>query len=91
MISLYGHNSQNIADAGQAVKKGDIIALAGSTGRSTGPHVHFEVWQAGANITPAFMPDSGIRISSVKVVKRMQASFRKEILADGTLLITNIR
>ncbi len=41
--SFYGHNSSLTVNAGQTVKKGDIIAKAGSTGRSTGSHCHFEV------------------------------------------------
>lgn len=90
MITLYGHNSQNIADHGQAVKKGDTIALAGSTGRSTGPHVHFEAWQSGNNITAAFMPGSTVKIASASNISRQRASFRKEVLSDGSLLITNI-
>ena len=41
--TLYGHGSEIIAQTGQEVKKGDIIMKAGSTGWSTGPHLHFEV------------------------------------------------
>lgn len=41
--TLYGHNSQLAVKVGQTVKKGQVIAYAGSTGKSTGPHVHYEV------------------------------------------------
>jgi murein DD-endopeptidase MepM/ murein hydrolase activator NlpD len=48
----YGHNSKNIVKKGQYVEKGEVIALSGNTGRSTGPHVHFEVRQSGVAINP---------------------------------------
>ena len=43
LVTVYGHNSRLLAKEGQEVKKGDIISKAGSSGRSTGPHCHFEV------------------------------------------------
>lgn len=43
ITTLYGHGSELIAKVGQTVKKGDLIMKAGSTGWSTGPHLHFEV------------------------------------------------
>ena len=43
IVTLYGHGSEILVNAGQTVKKGDIIMKAGSTGWSTGPHLHFEV------------------------------------------------
>ncbi|RKZ41832.1 MAG: hypothetical protein DRQ49_03840 [Gammaproteobacteria bacterium] len=48
----YGHNSKNLVKVGAYVSKGQVIALVGSTGRSSGPHVHFEVRQSKVAINP---------------------------------------
>ena len=50
--TLYSHNRANLVKDGETVKKGQAIAELGSTGRSTGPHVHFEVSKNGRNINP---------------------------------------
>lgn len=52
LVTLYGHCSQLLARVGQTVEAGDIIALSGSTGRSTGPHLHFEVRVNGERTNP---------------------------------------
>ena len=49
----YGHNQSHIVKVGDTVKKGQQIALMGSTGRSTGPHVHFEVLHNGKSVNPS--------------------------------------
>ena len=91
MISLYGHNSRLEAIQGQAVDQNTVIALSGNTGRSTGPHLHFEAWQAGINVTPAFMPGSSKHLLNNHVISaKSRISFRKEMLADGSVLFTNI-
>jgi len=52
-ITRYAHNDKNVAALGAIVKKGDVIAKMGSSGRSTGPHVHFEVFKNGRTVDPA--------------------------------------
>ncbi len=53
--SAYGHMSGLAVTAGQKVAKGEIIGFAGSTGYSTGPHVHYEVLADGENVDPYYM------------------------------------
>ena len=49
----YAHNKSQLVDVGETVRKGQAIALMGSTGRSTGPHVHIEVLRNGKQVDPA--------------------------------------
>ncbi len=51
-VTRYGHNQMLLVQAGEAIKRGQVIAKLGSTGRSTGPHVHYEVLKNGARINP---------------------------------------
>jgi murein DD-endopeptidase MepM/ murein hydrolase activator NlpD len=52
LSTAYGHNSRILVKVGQRVRRGDLIANAGNTGRSSGPHVHYEVRLNGAPVNP---------------------------------------
>jgi murein DD-endopeptidase MepM/ murein hydrolase activator NlpD len=51
-VTRYAHNAKLLVNLGQTVKRGDALALMGSTGRSTGTHVHFEVLRDGRPMNP---------------------------------------
>lgn len=66
-VTLYGHMSSIAVYNGQTVSQGDVIGYVGSTGLSTGPHLHFEVRTGGGKIDPeqffsglTFSPDAGV-------------------------------
>jgi murein DD-endopeptidase MepM/ murein hydrolase activator NlpD len=50
--TFYAHNRKVAVKTGQKVKRGDVISYVGSTGNSTGPHVHYEVWRNGGSTNP---------------------------------------
>ena len=52
IVTLYGHGQTIYATLGQTVKQGDVIMAVGSTGNSTGPHLHFEVRKDGVATSP---------------------------------------
>lgn len=52
-VTRYAHNKQNLVETGAVVRKGDTIALMGSSGRSTGAHVHYEVYKHGRAVDPS--------------------------------------
>lgn len=53
LVTRYSHNKETLVKPGDVVRKGETIALMGSTGRSTGAHVHFEVYKHGRSVDPS--------------------------------------
>jgi murein DD-endopeptidase MepM/ murein hydrolase activator NlpD len=51
-VTRYAHNKKNLVNVGDVVKKEQVLALMGNSGRSTGPHVHFEVLRHGRAVDP---------------------------------------
>jgi len=50
--TAYAHNRKNLVRVGQRVHRDEVIAISGSTGTSTGPHVHYEIWKDGHHVNP---------------------------------------
>jgi len=50
--TIYAHNQKNLVHVGQRIKRGDVIALSGSTGTTTGPHLHYEIWKDNTPVNP---------------------------------------
>jgi murein DD-endopeptidase MepM/ murein hydrolase activator NlpD len=57
--SMYGHLSRILVGAGSRVSRGEVIALSGNSGRSTAPHLHFEIRHSGTSLDPRTMVKQG--------------------------------
>jgi murein DD-endopeptidase MepM/ murein hydrolase activator NlpD len=91
MISIYAHHLRNMVKSGDRVAKDSVVAYSGSTGHSTGPHLHFEAWQAGRNVTSAFLPSfAGRKIEASSHLSLEKTNLRKAIMSDGTILFIEI-
>ncbi|MEA3078859.1 MAG: hypothetical protein QOF05_267 [Sphingomonadales bacterium] len=76
IVSLYGHMSEIVAQPGSFVRAGQLIGYVGSSGLSTGPHLHFEVRQGGTPVNPL-----GVRLVSAPVTDTHLAEAVKTRLA----------
>jgi murein DD-endopeptidase MepM/ murein hydrolase activator NlpD len=66
LTTFYAHASSSGVKEGQQVKRGQVVAHVGTTGRSTGPHVHYEVQVNGATVNPIkyIIDPSGIKFAN---------------------------
>lgn len=70
-VTRYAHNSRLTRQVGDLVRRGEEVAKAGSTGRSTGAHVHFEVWDNGAVVNPKqFLGEATAPVAGGKLAVR---------------------
>lgn len=75
-VTLYAHNSVNFVVAGERVTRGGILAEVGSTGRSRGPHVHFELIHDNRNCDPAPLLRPGVKKRTGKLMRYEYTSWR---------------
>jgi murein DD-endopeptidase MepM/ murein hydrolase activator NlpD len=90
MITIYAHNSLLLMKEGERVGKETTIALSGSTGRSTGPHLHFEAWKNGINLTEEFLGQMPASEGALVEAHPDHDNVRRSLQADGSILFTNM-
>ena len=102
--TYYGHLSQRLVNPGQMVHAGDTIALGGSTGRSTGPHLHFETRYLGYDFNPTKIIDfdnyklkvdtlytSGFVVSSKELIAEKKANDAKASVSSSGSVYHKVR
>ena len=88
--TVYAHHDRNTVTEGDQVTEATVIAHSGSTGRSTGPHLHFEAWEDGVNVTERFTGTADAPLTIARASFPQTASFRTVVQPDGSLLYTNL-
>lgn len=73
LASGYGHMSRIAVSRGQHVRQGQVIGYVGSTGMSTGPHLHWEVWRNGQTINPRSISFASVQALSGETLRRFKA------------------
>jgi murein DD-endopeptidase MepM/ murein hydrolase activator NlpD len=82
LMTLYGHMSEIVAQPGSYVRAGQLIGYVGSSGLSTGPHVHFEVRQNGTPVNPMTVRFSTVQVADAGLVNAVKARL-KVLLSVG--------
>lgn len=79
--TLYGHMSKQLVEVGDEVKAGQVLGLGGNTGRSTGPHLHFETRYMGAALNPSDVYDfsQNALVSEKLTISPANFSYLKEV------------
>ncbi len=72
--TLYGHMVRVKVRAGQTVKRGEVIGYVGNTGKSTGPHVHYEVLKAGRHLDPIYFFYNDLSAEQYQQILKIAAS-----------------
>lgn len=82
LVSLYGHMSEIVAQPGSFVREGQVIGYVGSSGLSTGPHLHFEVRERGQPVNPLAVRFSGAPLADTRLATAVKNRL-KALLSVG--------
>jgi murein DD-endopeptidase MepM/ murein hydrolase activator NlpD len=82
LVSIYGHMSAVVAQPGSFVRRGQLIGYVGSSGLSTGPHVHFEVRENGQPVNPLAVHFTGVPVADTHLSDAVKARL-KQLLRVG--------
>ena len=83
LTSIYGHMSQIVAEPGSVVRRGQLIGYVGSSGLSTGPHLHFEVRQGNTPVNPLAVHFASTPLVDTRLAEAVKARL-KTLLMVGT-------
>ena len=83
LMSLYGHMSEVVAEPGSFVRRGQLIGYVGSSGLSTGPHLHFEVRQSGQPVNPLAVHFTGAAVVDTHLAEAVKARLKQLLSIRG--------